>query len=161
MVEVAVQRDILGLLLAKSQELNAPIDMEKALKFPLSPVPLALAHADGERRKTNESALYEHALASTQPKASTAGSGKKAYVLDLAAQLRSTTKVPDTFEELAVKILNDIPRAYETVYIGCDTYRGVSIKAPERSLRGESQKTAPTCSDSYTSRLSTLSVQRG
>ena len=146
-VEVAVQRDILGLLLAKSQELNAPIDMEKALKFPLSPVPLALAHADGERRKTNKSALYAHALASTQPKVSTAGSGKKAYVLDLAAQLRSMTKVPDTFEELAVKILNDIPRAYETVYIGCDTYRGVSIKAPERSLRGESQKTAPTCSD--------------
>ena len=96
-VEVSVQRDILGLLLAKSQQLNAPIDMEKALKFPLSPVPLALAHADGERRKTNKSALHDHALSSSQPKVSFTGIGKKAYVLDLAAQLRSITKVPDTF----------------------------------------------------------------
>ena len=57
-VEVAVQRDVLGFLLAKSQEFNAPIDMEEALKFPLSSVPLALAHADGQRRKTNKSSLY-------------------------------------------------------------------------------------------------------
>ena len=93
--------------------------MEKALKFPLSPVPLALAHADGERRKTNKSALYDHALSSSQPKVSMTGSGKKAYVLDLVAQLRSMTTVPDTFEKLAVKILNDIPREYETIYVHC------------------------------------------
>ena len=45
-IEVAVQRDVLGLLLAKSQQLNAPINTDKALEFPLSPVPLAFAHAD-------------------------------------------------------------------------------------------------------------------
>ena len=139
-VEVAVQRDILGFLLAKSQQLNAPIDMEKALRFPLSPVPLALAHADGERRKTNKSALFDHALSSSQPKVSMAGSGKKAYVLDLVAQLRSMTKLPDTFEELAIKIYSDIPTDYKTIYIACDTYRDISIKAHERKGRGESQK---------------------
>ena len=90
--------------------------MEKALKFPLSPVPLALAHADGERRKTNKSALHDHAFSSSQPKVSLTGIGKKAYVLDLAAQLRSITKVPDTFEELAIKILNDIPRVYTKTF---------------------------------------------
>ena len=140
-VEVAVQRDVLGLLLAKSQEFDAAIHMEKALKFPLSPVPLALAHADGERRKTNKSSLYDHALASSQSNVvSSSECGKKAYVLDLAAQLRCMVKVPDTFEKLAMKIWDDIPRDYGTIYIGCDTYRDVSIKAPERKLRGESQK---------------------
>ena len=128
-----VQRDILGLLLAKSQELNSPIDMEEALKYPLSPVPLALAHADGQRRKTNKSALYDHALSSSQPETSTISEdGSKVYILDLAAQLRGMTKVPDTFEDLAGKLLNDIPVEYEIVYIGCDTYRNVSIKNPER-----------------------------
>ena len=29
---------------------------------------------------------------------------------------------------------------YKTIYIACDTYRDISIKAPERHLRGESQK---------------------
>ena len=60
--------------------------------------------------------------------------------MDLAAQLQSITKVPDTFEELAIKILNDIPREYENIYNTCDTYHDISIKAPEQSLRGESQK---------------------
>ena len=62
--EVSIQRDVLGLLLAKSQELDASIDMEEALKYPLSPIPLALAHADGQRRKTNKSALYDQILVS-------------------------------------------------------------------------------------------------
>ena len=109
--EVAVQRDILGLLLAKSQMLNAPIDMEKALEFPLSPVPLALAHADGERRKTNKSALFDHALASSQPRRVS-----RSEMENRSAQLRSMTKVPDTFEDLAIKIFNDIPREYEVVH---------------------------------------------
>ena len=68
---------------------------------------------------------------------------KEGKLLDLAAQLRILTKIPSILKELAVKILNDIPRAYETVYFGCDTYRGVSIKAPEWDLRGESQKYTP------------------
>lgn len=50
-VEVSVQRDMLGFLLTKSQQLGSPIDIDEALKYPLSP--LAIAHADGGRRKTN------------------------------------------------------------------------------------------------------------
>ena len=48
-VEEAVQRDVMGFLLAKSLEFDTPVHMEKALKFLLAPVPLVLAHADGER----------------------------------------------------------------------------------------------------------------
>ena len=43
-IEVKVQRDVLGFLLAKSQELKSPIDIDEALKHPLSPVPLSIAH---------------------------------------------------------------------------------------------------------------------
>ena len=49
---------VLGFLLTKSQELKSPIDIDEALKYPLSPVPLAIAHADGEIRKTN--IRYDH-----------------------------------------------------------------------------------------------------
>ena len=61
-VEVAVQRDILGFLLAKSQELKSPIDIEEALRYPLSPIPLAIAHGDGQKRKTNKRALLNCAI---------------------------------------------------------------------------------------------------
>ena len=110
------------------------------MKFPLSPIPLAIAHADGERRKTNKSSLYDHALSSSQSSECPHVDGSKAYVLDLAAQLRSIIKVPDTFEALAMQLLNGIPNAYKKNYIACDTYRDLSIKFPERKLRGASQK---------------------
>ena len=91
-VEVSVQRDMLGFLLTKSQQLGSPIDINEALKYPLSPVPLSLAHADGERRKTNKSSLYDYAISSSQTTCSQneINDGKKAYILDLAAIFKST-----------------------------------------------------------------------
>ena len=138
-IEVNVQRDILGFLLAKSQELNQPIDMDEALKYPLSEVPLSIAHADGSRRKTNKSLLYDVAFNSSQI-TTTISEGKSVYILDLAAQIRSIVSIPETFEELALKIYKDIPQEYDVIYIACDTYRNVSIKSPERQLRGDSNK---------------------
>ena len=46
---VAVQRDILGILAAKSSEENMPVNIDKALTYPLAPVPLSLATPDGTR----------------------------------------------------------------------------------------------------------------
>ena len=141
-IAVKVQRDVLGFLLAKSQELETTVDLEEALKYPLSPIPLAIAHGDGQRRKTNKSVLLNYIL--THQEASTSIppniQGEKVYILDLAAVIRSTVKVPDTFEQLALKLLQGIPEQYRYVYIACDTYRDVSIKALERKLRGESSK---------------------
>ena len=59
-IEVKVQRDILGFLLAKSQELSATIQMEECLKYPLCAVELSIAHGDGRKRKTNKSALLPY-----------------------------------------------------------------------------------------------------
>ena len=138
-MEVAVQRDILGFLLAKSQELNLPVDIDEALKYSLSEVPLSIAHADGSKRKTIKSALYNAALSSTM--SSTIDlplEGQKVCILDLAALIRSTVNVPPTFEELALKIYSDIPKGYIIIYVACDTYKSSSIKSPERRLRDES-----------------------
>ena len=49
-------------------------------------------------------------------------------------------KVPDTFEELAIQIWQDIPEKYKYIYVACDTYFSVSIKSFERKERGESNK---------------------
>ena len=50
--DIAVQRDILGLLMAVSSKEGAVVDLDKALSCALSPVPQALATSDGIRRKT-------------------------------------------------------------------------------------------------------------
>ena len=134
--------NVLGFLLTKSQELKSPVDIDEALKYPLSPVPLAIAHADGEKRKTNKSALYKFAF-NSMPSSQTveySDGRNKVYILDLAALLRSTVKVPDTFEDLAMKIYHSVPTTYTTIYVACDTYHTRSIKSPERRLRGEAEK---------------------
>ena len=61
-IEVKVQRDIIGFLLIKSQELNATIQIEECLKYPLCAVELSIAHGDGKKRKTNKSALLTYVL---------------------------------------------------------------------------------------------------
>ena len=56
--DIKVQRDILGLLAAKSQQQRASVNINEALCYPLAPVPLSLATCDGARRKTAKSQLF-------------------------------------------------------------------------------------------------------
>ena len=37
------------------------------------------------------------------------------YIIDLAAALRLTKNLPNTFKELALRILNDIPKVYNII----------------------------------------------
>ena len=62
------------------------------------------------------------------------------YILDLAAIIRSIVKTPDTFRELATKILQEIPNFYQLIYIACDTNQSESIKNAERIIRGNEDK---------------------
>ena len=57
------------------------------------------------------------------------------YVVDLAATLRTAKNLPATFEDLAMKLLQDIPATYKVVYFACDTYKANSIKGAERKKR--------------------------
>ena len=56
---IEVNCDILSKMLSISVKSVKPIDFEKALQHPLSPVPLTLCHADGNMRKTKKSDLME------------------------------------------------------------------------------------------------------
>ena len=125
--DVKVQRDILGILVATSYKEKSIVDIDKALSFPRSPVPLSLATADGMRRKTAKSKLLEavHSFTITDLEYV---DNAACYVVDLAATIRSTVRIPGSFRELAMKLLNAIPRQYNHVYIACDTCGDGSIK---------------------------------
>ena len=62
--EVTAQRDILGLLAAKSQQYDAAINTDNALCYSLASVPMAMATCDDGRRKTAKSKLLTAALKS-------------------------------------------------------------------------------------------------
>ena len=63
------------------------------------------------------------------------------YVIDMIAQVRvCLVSVPETFEQLAMKILQLLPKRYPRFDIVADTYRETSIKSAERRKRGNSSK---------------------
>ena len=105
---VTAQRDILRLLVAKSQQHVAAINIDKALCCPLTSVPLVMATCDGARRKTAKSKLLTAVLKSliendvgipqTRPE-------NKIFVLDLAANIRSMRNILDTYKDIAFQLL--------------------------------------------------------
>ena len=82
--DVAVQRDILGLLLTTSFKEGGSIEIDKALTYSLAPLPLALATSDEYRRKTAKSNL-QHALQTNHEEADT----KICYLLHHALRLNN------------------------------------------------------------------------
>eukprot|EP00794_Sanderia_malayensis_P020850 gene20850-biopygen15376 len=123
--------------------MQGSVDINKALQYSLSPVPLCLATSDGTRRKTAKSKLFPIALSSMEVDNITLDQSDmrpQCYILDLAATIRSTVKPPNTFRELAKKVIKEVPNTFKIVYIACDTYRKDSIKDAERRLRGEGDK---------------------
>ncbi|XP_046854152.1 uncharacterized protein LOC124447292 [Xenia sp. Carnegie-2017] len=141
--EITVQRDILGILAAMSQQQNAAINIDKALCYPFAPVPLSIATYDGIRRKTAKSMLFDAALRSLIENDAQFPDDQYAhriYILGIAAIIRSTVKVPNTFKDVTLRLLSDLPMRYNIVYVACDTYRDRSIKNSERDLRGDGDK---------------------
>ena len=55
------------------------------------------------------------------------------YIVDLMALVRTMTKIPETYEELAVQLFNMIPSGYQRVDIVVDSYIENSIKEAERT----------------------------
>ena len=61
-----VNRNILGILLSYTLKTNKAVDFEKALQYPLSPIPLSISHPDGNRRTTAKSNLKVFILKGVQ-----------------------------------------------------------------------------------------------
>ena len=94
--DIVVQRDILGLLAAKSHQQNPAINIDQALCNPLAPVPLSMATSDDARRKTSKSKLFDATLSATansDRKPRDVDTPDKVYILDLAAAIRSTVAI--------------------------------------------------------------------
>ena len=60
-------------------------------------------------------------------------------VIDIIATIRCIAKVPNTFRELALQLLHQIPSMYQTVYAACDTYLERSIKSSDHEKRGQAE----------------------
>ena len=64
------------------------------------------------------------------------------YIVDLMALVRTMTKIPETYEELAIQLFNMIPSGYRRVDTVVDSHIENSIKEAKRTTtrRGTAQK---------------------
>ena len=92
-------------------------------------VPQSLANPDGSRTVNQESEKLF-----ITPK------GKSTPVMTMMASVRSITQVPETYEDLTWKFLQQLPSGYSQVDIVAGTYQEVSLKSAERNARGISSK---------------------
>ena len=100
---IEANRNILGKLLTCSFKLQKILDFEKALCFPLSPMPLSLANPDGSPRKTTKSQLNKTLIANYNFKKPPPDKGfVKCYIIDMIAAIRCIANVPETYEDLAL-----------------------------------------------------------
>lgn len=132
LVEVKMQRDIFGQLLRIS--LEKTLDIDKVLSYPLTPIPLALCHADGIICKTNKSVLMkllEKKITSDAPEHS------DVIIFDGFFIIHSMTEVPSKFGNISQKLLHLFTRNNaKIVIITFDRYLFPSIKDNEHILRG-------------------------
>ena len=123
--ELVFQQNILGLLVAHSNNHNMAINLKKALTFPLAPVAIPLSTADGFPRKTVKSKLYEACMDDLTILNVCELPGKeflKTYFLDLAAAIRCLNMGNiNTIRDIAMEILNVIPKQYTKILMACDT----------------------------------------
>ena len=78
-------------------------------------MPLSIATSDGARRKTAKSKLFDVApspIANSDRKPRDVDTPDKVYILDLAAAIRNTVAIPDTFRELSLDILAQLPEYF-------------------------------------------------
>ena len=144
---IEVNRDIIGTLLAFSIKNERRIDLPAALVYPLSPIPLSIAHGNGKKRETPKSKLMKLLTQDSKKKdpqkdksVKSIAKKDKSYVIDLIAAIRTKTRLPDNYEKFIWSFINDLPKGYDRIDIVADTYRPNSIKNAERDERGKGSK---------------------
>ena len=84
---------------------------------------LALCNADGSMRKTNKSNLGKKVLSRlTDETTQVFQTGSTAVIVDFMALVRTITQVPDTFEDLAMKLISFLPKGFKRIDLVADSY---------------------------------------
>ena len=133
-IEIKAERNIFTQLLLLSMEND--VSLEKTLAYPMSPVPWALATADGLPTKTDKAKLMHALEKPTQSDDLT--TEQCSSVIDGNAFLQSLVALPGCFSELAQKVFTMLPNSVRIDFV-TDTYPDQSIKACERMHRGTSE----------------------
>ena len=129
---VEAKRDMLPKLSAICIKQERKIDFLKALTYPLGEVLLALCNADGPMQKTNKSNLGKKVLSRlTDETTPLFEKGSTAVIVDFVALVRTITQVPDTFEDLAMKLILFLPKGFKRINLVADSYLQNSIKDAE------------------------------
>lgn len=133
MKEVLCTRDLFGRLLYVAAQQK--LDLKEVLSYPLTIVPLSLAHIDGSMNKTDKSSLMRKleskSIDHTQPVKA------DVYLIDFMYFLRTMTDLPATFGGIAKVILKYACTYGNIIHLICDTYsEEPSIKDFERANRG-------------------------
>ena len=128
-----IQRDVFGRLLYMAVKTN--IDVEKALTYPLAPMPFSLCRSTGEICKTQKSVIIETLIAHQYkiydiPTADV-------HIIDGFYLLHTLKNLPEKYESISRHILQILVNKGKEVHIIFDRYRKPSIKDYERCLRGE------------------------
>ena len=130
-VELQGTKDLFGRLLYLSSQNN--IDLARVFTYPLTPVPLSLAHVDGSINKTDKAKLLhklENTIRSTGPE-----DPVDVTLVDGMFLLHTLQNLPTTYGEVASVILALLCNMSNRVDMICDTYREPSIKDLEHSRR--------------------------
>ena len=127
-LELTAERNIFGQLVTMSESNN--IDLEKVLSYPLSPVSWSLATADGAPAKTDKAKLLHYLENGMETKENPDSEGVT-YIIDGNALLHSLTELPTSFDQVAEKVFNALPKV-ERVDFVTDSYHADSIKAVEK-----------------------------
>lgn len=134
-VKFKAERNVFGQLLILSQEHK--VDMEKVLKYPLSPVPWSLSSPDGLPLKTNKATLLHKLGINYCESQDFSRQSNTTYIIDGNALLHCLSSGPDTFGDLAKQAFRSLPSATSAHFV-TDTYKPDSIKSCERLRRGAS-----------------------
>ena len=119
----------------------------EAMEYPLSPVPLSIAAAEGGRRTTSNIKLLDIINATVtvppnSPKSVISLDTTKPFTLifDLIPAIRGMTKIPEIYKQLAKKFLAALRRGYYRIDLVADTYRDILIKRCKCLDRGTSTR---------------------
>ena len=117
--------------------INHQISLERALCFPLGPVPWALGTADGAPARTDKSKLM-HSLEANSQCVEKPAVATNSCIIDGNALLQAQVHLPDTFGQLAESVFRQLPDVPRVDFV-TDSYFPQSIKSLERERRGRSQ----------------------